>query len=79
MALACLVSTSVTSDLNSSISRSLTSAALFLGQRLLQRAALIHGRRGNDAAIVRDRFHARELAWCDFHDRYVSPKRIRVA
>ncbi len=42
-------------------------AALFLGERLLQRSALVHGRRGDDAAVVRNGLHAGQLAWCDFH------------
>ena len=69
MALACWVSTSVTRILNSSISLVADLAALFLGERLLERAALIHRRRGNHAALVGNGLHARELAWCHFHDR----------
>ena len=42
-------------------------AAFFLRERLLQRAALVHGRRRNHAALVRDGLHSCQLARCHFH------------
>jgi len=42
-------------------------AAALLRERLLQRPALIHRGRGNDAARIRDRLHASQLARCEFH------------
>ena len=47
-------------------------AALLLGERLLQRSALIHRRGGDDAALVRHRLHSGELPWCDLHAYLVS-------
>ena len=42
-------------------------AALLLGQRFLQRPALIHGRGGNHAARIRHRLHSRKLPRCELH------------
>ena len=67
IALACLVSTSVTMDLELLEILVADGAAALLGERLLQRAALIHGGGRDHAAIVRHRLHACEFAWCDFH------------
>ena len=54
MAVACGVRTSVTSDLEFFHHGVGDFAAFFLGQRLLQRAALVHGSGGDDAAFVGD-------------------------
>ena len=42
-------------------------AAFFLGQRFLQRAALVHGSGGDDAAFVGDFFEAGEFARGKLH------------
>ena len=54
MALACGVRTSVTSDLELFHHGVGDVAAFFLGERFLQRAALVHGGGGDDAAVVGD-------------------------
>jgi hypothetical protein len=41
--------------------------AAFLGERLLQRSALVHCGGGDHAAIVRDRLHSSELSRSHFH------------
>src|SRR4029450_5553356 len=48
---------------------------LFLGERFLQRAALIHRGCRDDATFVRHRLHSRELTRCDFHVR-LSPETV---
>ena len=42
-------------------------SAFFLGQRLLQRTALIHGGGGNDAAFIGEGFHAGQFAGGELH------------
>ena len=42
-------------------------AALVLLERFLQRPALVHRRRGDDAAIVGDGIHAGQFSCCDGH------------
>jgi hypothetical protein len=44
-------------------------AALFLGQRLLQRAALIHRGCRDDAAAIGHLLHACQLTWGELHAR----------
>ena len=53
-------------------------AALFLGQRFLQGAALIHGGGGDDAACVGNVFEAGQFARGDFH-RFLQNRRIKMS
>ncbi len=49
--------------------------ALILGDGAFQRAALVHGRRADHAAVIRNCFHSFLFARADFHSD-ASEKRI---